>query len=154
MLPNYTPEILCQRYVRGGLMYPLSMAPEGNCPVSDISEKLLPYVKLLPGDSIIIQCLHPQLRGSQSKPFQIQCCVFIKVNLLFSPSTGLSDLLRRLTISTSGGGGSGGRNVKDKTKKTRAPKRSDRSSLGLRKAETQKQKGTSSPQGLPVSSYL
>lgn len=41
-----------------------------------------------------------------------------------------------------------GKNAKDKTKKTRAPKISDRSSLGLRKAETQKQKRPPAPRVL------
>lgn len=80
--------------------------------MSDISEKLLPYVKLLPGDSIIIQCLHPQLRVSQSKPFQIQCCIFIKVNLLFHPPlvclTSSVDLPFPPLVGVAGVGGGGG----------------------------------------------
>lgn len=56
---------------------------------------------------IMIQCLYPQWLGSKFKPFQIQYCMFIKVNLLFSSSTGLFDFSCRLTVSTSGGGGGG-----------------------------------------------
>lgn len=46
---------------------------------------------------ISIQGLYPRLLISGLKPFQIQYCIFVKVNLLFSSSTGLSDLVCRFT---------------------------------------------------------
>lgn len=71
-----------------------------------VSVKMLPSAKLLLVGGIIIQCLYPQLLASESKPFQIQYCIFIKVSLLFSSSTSLSDLIHR-GRPTSGGGGGG-----------------------------------------------
>ena len=125
--------------------------PGGSFPASDISEKLLPPVKLLPVGGIIIQCLYPQLLVSKSKPFQIQYCIFIKVNLLFSSPTALSDLICR-GHPTSGGGGGGGVG-RGRPRRQGLQKRSSRAPLGLREVERPE---TQCPalQGGPVSSCL